>query len=335
MLTRRGAMSLAAASTLGAMVSRQARAEASWRLASKMPPDSPEGKVFQYFADKAKEYSNGALQVNVFPNEQLGKEEAVLEQLKIGTVNLYAEGSVFMQKWVPAIRWNSAPFLFKDRDHWVRFINTPLVQGWYNQAREQAGIGILGDLTAILRGPYRVILTKDPLKGLPDVKGIKLRMANDKTGVEVWRYLGAEVRVLGWTDTYELIQRGIVNAVTSPIALVESMKFYEVAPYITRTNEYWQSIAFMMNQKGFDALSPELQQALLKAHQDAAKYSVDMMGNVAQASLKRMEGKGAHYAEIDLAPFQEKMRGFYEEKQKKGELPDGFLAAVKATAKPT
>ena len=105
----------------------------------------PEGKVFQYFADKVKEHSGGKLEVIVYPNEQLGKTDAVLEQLKLGTVHLYAEGSTYMKKWVPEINWTSAAFMFDDRDHWIRFMETDLVQGWYNKASEEAGISLLGD----------------------------------------------------------------------------------------------------------------------------------------------------------------------------------------------
>ncbi|MGQ0677551.1 MAG: TRAP transporter substrate-binding protein, partial [Rhodospirillales bacterium] len=274
MRTVRFAVLAAAALALGLGA---VRAE-TWKLATKQPADGPEGKVFQHFADQAAKHSGGKLTVQVFPNEQLGKEAAILEQLKIGTVHLYAEGSIFLQKWVPEIRWSNAPFLFDDRDHWVRFINSPMVKGWFQKAQDQAGIGMLGDLTAVLRGPYRVMATKNPVKSVADIKGVKMRMANDKTGVEVWTHLGAEVRVLGWAETYDGISKGIVNAVTSPVALVESMRFQEVAPVITRTDEYWQSIAFMMNQKAFDRLPKDQQQALLKAHADAAKYSADLMG---------------------------------------------------------
>ena len=114
----------------------------TWRMASKMPADSPEGKVFQYFADKVKEHSGGKLEVVVYPNEQLGKTDAVLEQLKLGTVHLYAEGSTYMKKWVPEINWTSAAFMFDDRDHWIRFMETDLVQGWYKKASDEAGISL-------------------------------------------------------------------------------------------------------------------------------------------------------------------------------------------------
>jgi TRAP-type C4-dicarboxylate transport system substrate-binding protein len=257
----------------------------------------------------------------------------VLEQLKLGTIHIYAEGSVFLQKWVQEIRWSNAPFLFDDREHWVRFVNTPLVKGWFDKAKRDAGIGILGDLTSVLRGPYRVILSSRPIAKVEDVAGLKLRMANDKTGVEVWQHLGTEVRVLGWAESYEAISRGLVNAVTSPIALVESMKFHEVAPHIVRTNEYYQSIAFMMNQKAFDGLSKENQDALLKAFRDAAAFSVKLMGEEAVASIARMKAKGVTYTEPDLKPWTERMAVFYRDREAKGELPSGFLAAVEAARK--
>ena len=58
----------------------------NWRMASKMPADTPEGKVFQKFADLTKEYSGGKLTVQVYPAEQLGKEAAVLEQTQLGSM---------------------------------------------------------------------------------------------------------------------------------------------------------------------------------------------------------------------------------------------------------
>ena len=65
-------------------------------MATKMSPDNPEGQAFQLFADKVAEYTNGELEVKVYPSEQLGKTEAVLEQLQAGTVQAYPEGSSYL-----------------------------------------------------------------------------------------------------------------------------------------------------------------------------------------------------------------------------------------------
>ena len=224
-----------------------ANADVTWRMATKQPSDSVEGKAFQYFADKVKEYSDGKMTIKIYPSEQLGKTEAALEQVKAGTVHIYPEGSAYLKKWVPDMSYMSAPFLFDNREHWARFMESDLLKGWLKQVEDKAGITLIGNPAAFMRGPYRVMVTKKPWKNMAELKGIKLRHHPDQLGVDVWTSLGLEVRVLGWTEVYESIQRGIVEAVNSPIALVEAMKFYEVAPNIVRHNEYPQGVGFMTN----------------------------------------------------------------------------------------
>ena len=311
-----------------------AAAAEEWRMAHKMPSDSPEGKVFQKFADLVDEYSGGEMTIKVYPNEQLGKTDAVMEQLKIGTVQLYAEGSTYMKKWVDDIGWISAAFLFDDYDHWNRFVNGDLAKSWFKKVTEEAGVGVLGDPTAIVRGPYRVMVANKDVKSFDDIQGIQLRMHPSKLAIDTWTHLGAEVKTLAWTDTYQAIDKGIVDAVNSPIALVESMRFYEVAPHIIRHDEYYQSVAFMMNQKAFDALPENLQSALLKAQAAAGDYSRELMGKSAAESIERMKAKGVTFTEIDRAPFIESMASFYAEMDKSGELPEGFLDAVAASRAP-
>ncbi|MER9670837.1 hypothetical protein [Mesorhizobium sp. M0203] len=85
-------------------------------MATKQPADSPEGKAYQLFADKVKEFSCGDLIVTVYSYEQLGKENAILEQLELGTVQLYAEDPFFLQKWVPDMKWVEPPFTFQNRE---------------------------------------------------------------------------------------------------------------------------------------------------------------------------------------------------------------------------
>ena len=125
------------------LASATAYAADNWRFAHKMPQDSPEGVVFDKFAELVNKYSDGDLNIKMFPNEQLGKTSAVIEQLKQGTVHIYAEGTTYMQKYEPNVRWISAPFAFDNREHWARFMNSdldrrlPVNRQRYRQRREQ------------------------------------------------------------------------------------------------------------------------------------------------------------------------------------------------------
>ena len=145
----------------------------TWRFASKMPPTSPEGKVFQKFADEVSRLTNGDLTIRIFPSEQLGKSAAALEQLQRGTIHIYAEGSSWAKKWNKNIDFVNTRFLFKNRHAWVKFAKSPMVQSWFKDAEAKSGVRVLGDLTSILRGPYRVIVSKNPVNDINDFKGLK------------------------------------------------------------------------------------------------------------------------------------------------------------------
>lgn len=315
---------------IGAAATVSAHAE-TWRMAHKMPPDSIEGELFQFFADKVVEKTGGEVEIKVFPNEQLGSDDTVLEQLQIGTVNVYPEGTSYLQKWVPDIKFTSAPFLFDDREHWVRFMQTDLVKGWFKQIEDEAGIALIGSPTAFLRGPYRVMVTDKPWTNLEEMQGTRLRMHPDELAAAAWRHLGAEVRTLAWTEVYESISRGIVDAVNSPIALVEPMKFYEVAPHIIRHDEYPQGMAFMTNAKRWNALSDELRAQVLDAFAEMAEESEKRMIAAANSDLEAMKAKDVAYMEPDTSDFVERMQSFYQEMEEKGELPEGFLDAVRSS----
>ena len=308
-------------------------AEVNWKMATKMPPTSPEGKAFQMFADLVKQKSKGKMVIDVFPAEQLGKTQAIMEQLQAGVINVYPEGTGYLQKYVPDMKFTTLPFLYESRDHWVRFMDSAMVRGWLDQVASKHNIMVLGKATDFVRGPYRVMVSKKPVKGLADIKGLKLRMYPDNVAVATWKYLGANTIILPWTEIYEGLGRGIVDACNSPIALVESMKFYEQAKHIIRHDEFPQGMAFMTNYKVFKALSPELQEVVLAAHKEACAYSAEIMGNVAEESIDRMKKKGAQFSLIERQPLVDRLNELYRKWEAEGKLPEGFLQEVGKMAK--
>jgi TRAP-type transport system periplasmic protein len=308
-------------------------AQVNWKMTHKMPPESAEGKAFQKFADLVKEKSGGKMIVKIFPAEQLGKTEATLEMLENGTIQVYPEGETYLQKYVDELKYTNLPFVFETRDHYARFINSPRVKGWTERVRKEHNIMIVGNVADFVRGPYRVMVAKKPIASLADVKGLKLRLHPDDLSIAVWRELGANTIVLAWTEIYESMSRGIVEATNSPMALVEPMKFYEVAKYIVRHEEFPQGMAFMTSAKDFDTLTPELKKVVVDSVKGSGDYSAQLMEKQAQESIARMEKKGAKYSTIDRKPFVEKIAKLYAQMETDGKMPKGLIAEIQALAK--
>jgi TRAP-type transport system periplasmic protein len=308
-------------------------AQVNWKMTHKMPPDSAEGKAFQRFSDLVKEKSAGKMTVKIFPAEQLGKTEATLEMLENGTIQVYPEGETYLQKYVDELKYTNAPFLFESREQYARFLNSPRVKGWAERVRKEHNIMVVGNVADFVRGPYRVMVSKKPITSLAEVSGLKLRLHPDDLNIAVWRELGANTIVLAWTEIYESLDRGIIDACNSPMALVEPMKFYETAKYVIRHDEFPQGIAFMTNAKDFEKLSPELKKVVVDAVKGAGDYSAELMEKQAQESIARMEKKGVKYSVIDKKPFVEKIARLYAKMESDGKMPKGLLAEVQALAK--
>jgi TRAP-type C4-dicarboxylate transport system substrate-binding protein len=305
-------------------------AETVWKLAFKDNLDGAEGTALTKFAELVDEYSGGELKLQLFPSEQLGKAQASLELLSAGAVDIYAEGMGYLEKWSPELTWLSSSFLFEDREHYMRFLNSDYVSGLVDVATSEANITVLEPRGAMLRGPYRVLVTTEKVEGLDDLSDLRLRMWDQQLIVDIWSHLGAEIRVLGWTDVYPSIQTGIVDGVTSPVAAVETFKFTEVAPHIARTDEFPQSLDIMVNSNSLAALDEDTRAALLRAYKEASEFSHTYTNGLVDDSLGRLTSAGATYTELDIAPWVERMSTFYSEKAASGEMPQAFLDAIQS-----
>jgi tripartite ATP-independent transporter DctP family solute receptor len=305
--------------------------EVVWKLAHKMPPASPEGKAYQVFADEVAKLSKGKMKIEVYHSEQLGGVRVSMDMLRRGTLQMYLEGISYAHSFMPQFYVPTLPFVFRDRAHLNKFIETPMFNKWKEELIGKTGIRILG-YGEFVRGPYRTLVSKRPVLKLGDVEGLKLRMYKSEMVMKVWKELGANITYLAWTEVYDGLKRGLIEAVTAPVGLVESMNFQEVAKYLLRTNEFPQSIAFYVNDKGYQDLPADLQNVLLAAYKESCGYSQRTMAKAAEESLSRMiQRDKLMVIRAPMDAFREKVEPVYEKWESEGKygLTKGMTDYIK------
>ncbi|MBW1699454.1 MAG: TRAP transporter substrate-binding protein [Deltaproteobacteria bacterium] len=312
-------------------VSHVAAKPVTLKMATKMPFKSPEGQAFLYFAELVKKKTNGTLIVNVYPSEQLGTTEVSLKGVQMGAIDIYAEGMSYLKMFIPEYEYFTPPFVYRDREQFLRFMRSEYMQGLERELAEKHGIKLIDTQHTWMRGPYRVLCATRPIMRLEDLQGIKMRMFPNQFIVQVWTELGARPTVLPWTETYLALKQGIVEMVTSPISLVHSMKFTEPAKYVTRTDEYPQTIVFPTNAKKFNKLSPEHQKALIDACNEAGLKSNELIGDAAEKVIRNfIEKDNAVFIRTNMEPFRKKLEPFYERAEKEGKIPAGILDRIRS-----
>eukprot|EP00873_Tetraselmis_striata_P032225 jgi/Tetstr1/452489/TSEL_039525.t1 len=246
-----------------------------------------------------------------------------------GIIDIFTDDVTYLDKFDPSVSWISAPFLFDNREHWACFLKTDYFQSILDGVAERDNITVIGDVGPFRRG-FRVLVAKDEVGGFQDVQNLKLRLWDNQLIVDIWTALGTDPLVMAWTDVYQSLQTGIVEAVTSPASLVESMKFYEPAPHIVRTDEFNQANVYMINKDSWDSISAEAQEGVLRAYYEVSDMAAAGIDAAFEESLEIMEAQGATYGSLDTGPFIEAASSIYRDREANGDMPAGFLAEVDA-----
>ncbi len=76
--------------------------------------------------DKTKEYSNGELVIRIYPNATLGNERESLELMNSGALQMVKVNAASLESLLRITAFSSLPFLFRDRDHYYRVLQSDL-----------------------------------------------------------------------------------------------------------------------------------------------------------------------------------------------------------------
>ncbi|MCM3569043.1 TRAP transporter substrate-binding protein [Neobacillus mesonae] len=300
------------------------------KLGTKMPQDTAEGQAFEHFAKLVSERSNGELKVKVYPAEQLGKGTTQLDNMQLGSQDMYAEGAPLFADVDPRMEVGSIPYLFRDFDHYQKYSTGEMGQE-VNKAMIEKGVRILNTKRNFVRGPYRVMLSKKPIKSVEDLKGLKLRSFESAFYSSAYKSVEANPTVVAWTETYLALKQNLVDAVTSPISLVWPMKFSEVAPYMTVIDEYPQDVVIAINEDKFSSLSKEQQKILIDAANETGEYAKELTDKEVKEHLELM--KKEHHIEIFEINKEEWVNAFADfhyQLEKEGKLPKGYVDQIKS-----
>ena len=300
------------------------------KLGTKMPQETAEGKGFDIFADLVKEKSGGKLIVKVYPAEQLGKGTTQVDNMLLGTQDMYAEGATYFSDFDPRIEVSSVPYLFRDFDHYQKF-NTGEIGQEINEKLISEGVRILNTDRNFIRGPYRVLLTKEPVKTVEDLKGLKLRSFESAFYSAAYSSVGAKPVVVAWTETYLGLKQNLVDGVTSPISLVWPMKFTEVAQNMTVIDEYPQDVVITMNEDRFSKLSEQNQKILIEAANEAGEEATKLTLSEVDKHLELMkEEHDIEVFEINRADWTEAFSDYHYQLEEEGKIPEGFVDRIKS-----
>ena len=269
------------------------------------------------------------MEVQIFPNNQLGGGTDMLSQLRTGVIQFLNLSGVILSNVVPVASINGIGFGFKEYDNVWAAMDGALgahVRG----AIEKAGLFAFEKMWD--NGYRQMTSGTKPINSADDLKGFKIRVPPSPLWTSMFKAFGAAPASINFGEVYSALQTKIVEGQENPLSIIETAKLYEVQKYCATTNHMWDGFWFLANAKSWAALPKDLQEiATRNINESALRDRVDIktLNDSLQGSLA---AKGMVFNKPDPQSFRDALKkaGFYDE-WKKNYGPEAWALLEKFT----
>lgn len=251
-------------------LSLDARAQSTiaLRLSSAHLPDlnSSHFAWQQLMAANLKTAVGDRIRIDYFPNNQLGKESDVVQQVKVGSIDMMLTGSSIWATVTPQLGMLDLGYLFDSYDHVAKSLDSGVGAKLNEMLQKGTGCQVI---TWSAHYGARNVYTKQPVKSLSDIKNVKLRVLPTPAFIETFKIMGAIPTPISFGELYMAAQTGVVDGFEHDSGTVLASKLNEVVKYCWMTEHLFSPMVCIMGKRGIDKIPADLRPAFLKAAADS------------------------------------------------------------------
>lgn len=280
--------------------------------------DDPLYKGLESLVTNVESRSEGRLQVQLYPNSQLGSDDDVLEQARAGAPVAVVVDGGRLSSFVNEFGVLGAPYLASGYDGMRKVVTSDLFAEWVDELRETSGHQVLS--FNWWQGE-RQLATKKPVTQPSDLAGVRLRTVGAPVWTETVTAMGGVPTAMPFAEVYSGIEQNVVDGTEVQLPALVGARLDEVITHVTMTGHINLLTGLVTSASWFDSLPDDLQTILLEeslAAGDVASYGTrDALASIEEFLI----GEGVSVDYIDVTPFEEATAGVYD-KLGYGELRD-------------
>ena len=300
------------------------------QLAGSLQDEHPITQGLYKFEELAEEYSNGQIEVTVYPNGQLGSNREFYEQCQSGNIQMAEAGAVILANFTDKFKFTQLPFLFNSREACQNFLKSDMGQEMNLAIAEETNLYPLVYFEngwQALTNSKREILTPD------DLKNLKIRTQENDILLEIYNTMGCQAVPMAFTELFTAMQQKTVDGQVNPVLVDVTGNYQEVQSYLTDINAVYDLDCIAINYDYFKSLPEDLQEVVVRAAKEAQDYQLQLSADGEEAGFQTLADGGMKITRLTTeqrAVFQEKTAGIYDWFRAQNIEPklDEYLAAI-------
>lgn len=233
------------------------------------------------------------VEVQIFANGQLGGERELAESMQLGTVDIAIIPGV-IGNFSDKLGVLDMPYLFESKEHAYATLDGDIGKELAADMPQTSGFRLLAYWE---NGWRNMTNSKRPINEPKDVAGLTMRVPENSVYQAFFEELGANVVAMAFTELYTALSQKTVDGQENPVALIATNKLYETQPYLSLTEHFYGAAHFCIAESSWQSYSPELQEAIQAAAEEARDYERELMAEIEKA--------GTTVNEVDKAKFKD------------------------------
>jgi len=216
------------------------------------PPTHGQAETGIAWAKEVEKRSNGKVKIDVFPGGALTPAPAVYDGVVNGISDIGMSCFAYTRGRFPVMEALDLPMGYPSG-----MVATKVANQYY-QAMKPKELDDVKLLYIHAHGPG-LLHTKDPVRKMADLKGMKIRSTG--FSAKVTEALGAIPVAMPQGETYEALQKGVVQGTFTPIETLKGWRQAEVIKYTTNCPDigYTTAMFVVMNIDKWNALPADIQ----------------------------------------------------------------------------
>jgi len=295
------------------------------KLGHALDRNHPVHESMVYMADLVESRSRGRVRIDVYPSEQLGNERELLELLQVGAVGIAKVGGLVLENFHPSVGVFNLPYLFQDEETFWQVlegdIGTTLL-------RELESYGFKG--LCYYDSGSRSFYTRDrPIETPDDLRGLKIRVPNSATAIEMIRQLGGSATPIAFGELYSALQQGIVDGAENNPPSFYTSRHFEVCRFYALDQHTRVPDFLLMSLEIWRRLPPDIRQLIQEAAQDSVPYQRQRWADSVAKIMTELETAGVRVFTPDRRPFEEAVSDMLKAYEKKSDFGD-LLTSIRS-----
>ena len=264
------------------------------------------GEMAKAFKAKVEEVSAGEVIIDIQAGGVLGSEDQILDNLLgYGNITDISRISAFAltQYGCGKASLLSIPYTFVNEQHFWNFADSELAQEFLLEPQE---IGL--PLRGLCYGEegFRHFFFKNEVKGLEDLKNLKIRVSADPVMTGMVSNLGAAATTVPFTELYSALNTGVVDGAEQPTANYFSGAFPEVAPYLLLDGHTLGALQIIITDNAWNKLNETQQGWIMEGAKYASQVCREKVAEIEAETFKKLAEGGYTVIEVeDKAPWVE------------------------------